>query len=81
MLGEIEALRAERNRVSKEIPQIKDKAEKQRPIEEMRQVGDRIKALEADLQPVQERLRPRPAGGAQPARSQRARGPGRDATT
>ena len=43
LLGEVEALRAERNRVSKEIPRIKDAAEKQRQIEEMRQVGERIK--------------------------------------
>ncbi len=56
MLGEIEALRARRNAVSKDVPKIADKGEKQRAIEEMRQVGDRIKALEADLQPVQERL-------------------------
>jgi seryl-tRNA synthetase len=56
MLSEIEALRARRNAASKEVPKIKDKDEKQRAIEEMRQVGDRIKFLEADLQPVQERL-------------------------
>ena len=56
MLSEIEALRARRNSVSKEIPTIKDKDEKQRLIGEMRQVGDRIKELEAALQPVQERL-------------------------
>ena len=56
MLGEIEALRARRNAVSKEVPKIADKGEKQRAIEEMRQVGDRIKLLEADLEPVQERL-------------------------
>jgi len=56
MLSEIEALRAQRNSVSKEIPAIKDKEEKQRLIAEMRQVGDRIKELEAALQPVQERL-------------------------
>ena len=34
----------------------KDKAERQRLIDEMRLVGDRIKELEAALQPVQERL-------------------------
>ena len=56
MLSEIEALRARRNSVSKEIPAIKDKAERQRLIDEMRLVGDRIKELEAALQPVQERL-------------------------
>ncbi|MHB1296654.1 MAG: serine--tRNA ligase [Anaerolineae bacterium] len=56
MLSEVEALRAQRNAVSKEIPQIRDKDEKQRRIEEMRKVGDRVKSLEAALQPVQERL-------------------------
>ena len=45
MLVEIEALRAERNRVSKEIPRIKDKDEKQGLIAEMRTVGDRIIGL------------------------------------
>ena len=56
MLADIEALRARRNSVSKEIPTIKDAEEKQRLIGEMRQVGDRIKELETALQPVQERL-------------------------
>jgi seryl-tRNA synthetase len=56
MLVEIEALRAERNRVSKEIPRIKDKDEKQRLIAEMRTVGDRITALEADLGPTEAAL-------------------------
>jgi len=55
-LSEIESLRARRNSVSKEIPTLKDKGEKQRLIDEMRGVGDRIKELEAALQPVQERL-------------------------
>jgi len=56
LLGEVEALRAERNRVSKEIPKIKDKAAKGELIASMRKVGDRIKAIESDLGPVQERL-------------------------
>ena len=56
LLREIEALRAERNSVSKEIPRIKDKAEKQRLIAAMRDVGERIKSLEVELGPVQERL-------------------------
>ena len=56
LLGEIEELRAERNRVSKEIPRIKDRDEKQARIAEMRQVGEKIKALEGALQPVQEGL-------------------------
>lgn len=56
LLTEIEALRAERNRVSKEIPRLKDAAEKQRQIEAMRDVGERIRSLEEALQPVEERL-------------------------
>ena len=56
LLGEVEALRAERNRVSKEMPKIKDKAAKGELIASMRKVGDRIKAIESDLGPVQERL-------------------------
>ncbi|MHB0857957.1 MAG: serine--tRNA ligase [Anaerolineae bacterium] len=56
MLSEVEFLRARRNAVSKEIPQIREQDEKQRRIGEMREVGDRIKALEVNLQPVQERL-------------------------
>ncbi|MBC7238760.1 MAG: serine--tRNA ligase, partial [Chloroflexi bacterium] len=56
LLTEIEALRAERNRVSKEIPRLKDAAEKQRQIEAMREVGERIRSLEEALQPVEERL-------------------------
>jgi len=56
LLGEVETLRAERNRVSKEIPKIKDKAAKGELIASMRKVGDRIKAIGSDLGPVQERL-------------------------
>ncbi len=55
-LAQIELLRADRNRVSKEVPTIKDKHAKQALIVEMRGVGERIKALEAELQPIQERL-------------------------
>jgi seryl-tRNA synthetase len=56
LLREIEALRAERNRVSKEIPRIKDNDERQRVIAAMRDVGNRIKDLEDALNPVQEGL-------------------------
>ncbi len=56
LLTEIEALRAERNRVSKEIPRLKDAAEKQRLIEAMRELGERLRTLEEALQPVEERL-------------------------
>ena len=56
ILAELEALRAKRNSVSKAIPTIKDKGEKQKLIDEMRQVGEQIKALEGELGPLQERL-------------------------
>ena len=56
LLGEVETLRAERNRVSKQIPKIKDKAAKGELIVSMRQVGERIKQIEGELGPVQDRL-------------------------
>ena len=49
LLTEVEALRARRNIVSKEISRTKDKEARQARIEEMRGVGDRIKGLEGDL--------------------------------
>lgn len=56
ILGEIESLRARRNTVSKEMPRLRDPGERQRLIDEMRLVGDSIKAREADLEPIQARL-------------------------
>jgi len=56
LLAEVEALRAERNRVSKEIPRTQDAQAKREMIAAMRAVGDRITSLEADLGPVQARL-------------------------
>jgi seryl-tRNA synthetase len=56
ILTEVEALRAERNTVSKEISRTKDKNQRQAKIEEMRVVGDRIKTLEADLKAVEQDL-------------------------
>jgi seryl-tRNA synthetase len=56
LLTEVEALRAERNAVSKEIGRMKDKEARQARIERMRDVGDRIKALEADLKAVEDEL-------------------------
>jgi len=58
ILTEVEALRSERNRVSKEIGKLKDKADRSGPTEretriaEMRQVGDRIGELEEQLRAV-----------------------------
>jgi len=51
-----EGLRAQRNTVSKDIARIKDPAQRQPLVDEMRQVGDRIKELEGELKGVDERL-------------------------
>ena len=56
LLREIEGLRARRNRVSKEIPRIKDRDRKQQRIAEMRQVGHQIRALEGELRPLEGQL-------------------------
>ncbi len=57
LLQEVEVLRAERNRVSREIGRLKDKAERERLIAEMRQVGDRISELEVQLRQVESELK------------------------
>ena len=49
ILQEVEALRAERNTVSKQIGQMKDKGKRNALIVEMREVGRRISALEDNL--------------------------------
>ncbi len=56
LLTEAETLRAERNTVSKQIGKMKDKAERDAKIAEMRAVGDRIDALDAELSEVEEKL-------------------------
>jgi seryl-tRNA synthetase len=56
LLTEVEALRARRNFVSKEISRTKDKEARQAKIEEMRTVGDRIKTLETDLKTAESDL-------------------------
>jgi seryl-tRNA synthetase len=56
LLQEVEALRAERNSVSKEIGAMKDKTEREVRISSMRLVGDEIDALDARLRVVQEEL-------------------------
>ena len=43
LLTEVEGLKAERNRVSKEIGRQKDDASRQDKIDAMRQAGDRIR--------------------------------------
>jgi seryl-tRNA synthetase len=56
LLNEVEALRAERNAVSKEIGRTKDQQARQAKIEQMRTVGDRITELDVDLNSVEARL-------------------------
>ena len=56
LLTKVEALRAERNSVSKEIGRAKDGEARQAKIERMRAVGDRIKTLEKDLKAVEAKL-------------------------
>jgi seryl-tRNA synthetase len=53
LLTEVETLRATRNRVSKEIGRLRDQEERQRLIAHMRDVGDRIDALEEPLDAVE----------------------------
>jgi seryl-tRNA synthetase len=56
LLKEAEALRAERNRVSKEIGRMEDQVARQAKIAEMREVGERIKDLDDRLRGVEETL-------------------------
>ncbi len=51
-LQEVETLKAERNRVSKEIAQSKDKNEREAKIADMRAVGDQIAALDEKVRAV-----------------------------
>ncbi len=56
LLQEVENLRAERNRVSKRIPKIQDPQEREAKIQAMRELGERLKALEAQLREAEDRL-------------------------
>ena len=56
ILTEVETLRAERNRVSKDISRLRDQAAREPLIAQMRQVGERIAALEAELRQVESDL-------------------------
>ncbi len=49
LLARVEELRAERNRTSKEIPRIKDPAQRELLVARMRVVGDQIAELEAQV--------------------------------
>ena len=56
LLNEVEGLKAERNRVSKEIGAMKDAAARQLRIEEMRLIGERIDRLDDDVRRVDQDL-------------------------
>ncbi|MBI4928726.1 MAG: serine--tRNA ligase [Anaerolineae bacterium] len=56
LLTRVEALKAERNNVSREIGKSKDPAERQAKIEAMRVVGDEIAALDERVRQVDETL-------------------------
>ena len=56
LLGQVETLKAERNTVSKEISKMKDPAERQAKIEQMRAVGDQIAALDNRVREVDDGL-------------------------
>jgi seryl-tRNA synthetase len=49
VLLEAEALKAERNKVSKEIGKMKEKEQREAKIAAMREVGDKIKALDEEI--------------------------------
>jgi len=55
-IQEVEDLRAERNLVSKEIGKMKDASERQAKIQKMRQVGERIDQLDAELAQIEAQL-------------------------
>jgi seryl-tRNA synthetase len=56
LLSEVEALKAERNTVSKEIGKMKDAGERQARIESMRTVGDKISGLDKQIAEVEAEL-------------------------
>lgn len=53
LIQDVEEMRAERNAVSKEIGRMKGKDERQAKIDAMRELGDRIGAIDAELQQVE----------------------------
>jgi seryl-tRNA synthetase len=57
MLIEVEALKAERNAVSREISQMKNAASRQSKIEAMRSVGDKIAALDKQVSEIEQELK------------------------
>ncbi|HSB88396.1 MAG TPA: serine--tRNA ligase [Anaerolineales bacterium] len=58
-LSEVETLKAERNRVSKEIGRMTEAAARQERIEAMRSIGERIEALDREVHQVEQDLQQR----------------------
>jgi len=56
LLTQVEALKAERNAVSKEIGKLKDAAEREKKITAMREVGDKIAAFDKEVAEVETEL-------------------------
>jgi seryl-tRNA synthetase len=56
LLTEVEKFKAERNTVSKEISKMKDAAERDQKIAAMREVGDKIAALDKEVADVETEL-------------------------
>jgi seryl-tRNA synthetase len=78
LLVKVEALRQERNSVSKEIGRMKDPEERQAKITEMRQVSDRISELDEQLRQVESEFNEARERAGRPRREpQRDPAPGR----
>jgi seryl-tRNA synthetase len=56
LLTEVEALKAERNRASKEIGKLKDPEEREERIQAMREVGDRIDTMDQEVNQIEAEL-------------------------
>jgi len=56
LLTQVEALKAERNTVSKEISKMKEAAEREKKIAAMREVGEKIAALDKEVAEVEAEL-------------------------
>ncbi len=56
LIQQVESLKAERNLVSKEIGKMKDQSNRQAKIDQMREVGERIDALDNNLRDVEDEL-------------------------
>src|SRR5574339_159077 len=57
LLTQVESLKAERNTVSKEISKTKDAAQRETKIAAMREVGDKIAALDKEVNDVEAELK------------------------